>query len=55
MKCQFYTESEISRGFPLEKCGHCPNNKQDSDDGIYTCQLVMDEVYQKADMKGEEK
>lgn len=42
--CAYYDESEIEKDFPLEKCGTCQHNKQDSEDGLYTCQLMIDSV-----------
>lgn len=42
--CKYYDESEIERDFPLEKCGTCENNKQDAEDGLFTCQLMIDNV-----------
>lgn len=54
MNCKYYTEDEIAKDFPLEKCGTCENNKQDSEDGLYTCELVIRRVYQKSGTKGGE-
>lgn len=53
MDCKYYTREEISNDFPLEKCGSCQNNMQDLDDGLYTCKLILNEVYSKSDVKGE--
>lgn len=44
--CKYYDEEEIEKDFPLEKCGGCENNKQDAEDGFYTCQLIVDNVKQ---------
>lgn len=41
-QCKYYEESEIEQGFPLEKCGSCENNKQDAEDGLYACQLMIE-------------
>ena len=42
--CKYYDESEIEKDFPLEKCGTCENNRQDTEDGLYACQLMIDNV-----------
>ena len=42
--CAYYDESEIEKYFPLERCGTCQHNKQDSEDGLYTCQLMIASV-----------
>ena len=42
--CEYYDEFEIEHDFPLEKCGTCENNRQDAEDGLYACQLMIDHV-----------
>lgn len=42
--CKYYTQSEIQKGFPLEKCGSCEDNVQDSEDGFYGCKKMIDNV-----------
>lgn len=50
MQCTYYSQSEISGNFPLEKCDSCKYYTQDVEDGFYTCQLLANNVQHIADM-----
>ena len=49
MNCPYYDEDEIVKNYPLKKCAGCSNNIEV--DGLYTCQVSMDEIYLKLEME----
>ena len=49
MNCPYYDKDEIVKNYPLKKCAGCSNNIEV--DGLYTCQVSMDEICLKLSME----